>query len=172
MKKWDEKTIAFAAKTEGICDAYMNYLTGHTQTQWFTSLTKSPLNNRTDYKSIDSKYRRVTIELKNRDITINQYNSIMIEPDKFSALCQTGSTSELTDCSWYLNFMDNDKTKFWIVDIKKIMHKNIFLKKDVLITNKELGAEYSYKEDRLLIPKMYGHYYELDNITNKYKQLW
>lgn len=172
MKIWDEKTIAYAAKTENICDSYLMYLTGHTTSQWFTSLTKSPLNNRTDYKSIDTRYRSVTIELKNRSISIDAFDTLMIETEKFSALCQTGNTTELTDKSWYINFMDNSCEKFWIVDIKSIMHKKIGYNPKAKIKIPELGEKYTYYAARYYINKYYGHYYELNKLTNKYVQIW
>jgi len=166
----NEKTIEYAAITEQICDDFFAILTGCTG--WFNSVMKSPVNNRTDYKSIDSKFRSVTIELKNRNIKISDYSTFLIEPDKFTALCQTGSTSDFTNCSWYINFLENTPDKFWIVDIKKAMYKPIYLKKNMKITLPELGTNYTYYADRLLIPKYYGHYYELDKTTNKYIKIW
>lgn len=163
--KWDQNTIDNASRTEKICDYNFSILTG--STGWFSVVVKNPDASTTDYKSIDSRFRTVTIELKTRDITIDQYDSIMIECKKFDVL--TGATSEK---SWFINFLENSPDKFWICDIKSIMYQPISRKDNMKIKNKNLGDKYTYTGDRLFIPKLYGNYYEMDKQLNKYKLIW
>ncbi|WP_321425028.1 hypothetical protein [uncultured Bacteroides sp.] len=164
--KWDNNTIDFARKSENICDSYLMYLTGHTSQQWFKSMVKEKENNRTDYSSIDIKNRSLTVELKTRNINIDKYQDIMIEPAKFNAL--TGAT---TDKSIYINFLGSEK-EFIIFDIKEIMFLPIRKETDINISNKELGKDYDYTTNRLFFNKIYGHYYKLDESNNKYKKIW
>lgn len=164
--KWDNNTIDFARKSENICDNYLMFMTGHTQNQWFKSFKKEKENNRTDYSSIDIKDRSLTVELKTRNINIDKYQDIMIEPDKFAAL--TGAT---TDKSIYINFLGSEK-EFIIFDIKEIMYFPIRKEIDIKVKNKELGKDYDYTTNRLFLNKNLGHYYKLDEETNQYKKIW
>ena len=165
MSIWDSNTIRFARKSEKKCDEYFSIVTGITG--WFQSVTKMEENNRTDYSGITKDNRTITIELKNRDISINQYDTIMIEPDKFCSL-----TAATTNCSWYINFLESSYNKFWIVDAKSVTENQIQIKRNVKITNPELGENYSYNEDRFYIPTSCGRYYEYNTTNNRFQRIF
>jgi len=98
-------------------------------------------------------------------MNINTYPDIMIESEN---IYLTGST---TQKSWYINFL-NGSEEFWICDTKKLIGKKLRFKKDMIITIKELGFDYTYIDDRYFIDKKDGHYFKLDSNTNKYTQVW
>lgn len=158
--KYDSTTVAYADAAEAVCDDFFAFLTG--KTGWFNQVIKNPNNSKTDYKSVDTRFRTVTIELKNRNIKPYQFNDIMIEPSKYSTL--TGST---TDKSWYICFFEDART-FWISDIKPELNNQIRIKKNVRITNKNLPDNYSYVADRYYISMTLGHLYQYDEIKDKY----
>lgn len=161
--KFDNNTIQYAGECEQICDEHFAFLTG--KTGWFNYVVKNPENSTTDYKTIDTKYRTVTIELKTRNIKPFQYDDIMIEPSKYCTL--TGSTTEK---SWYICFFENEKV-FWISDVKSELNDKIRIKKNVQIKNKKLGDNYTYIADRYFINSKYGHYYIYSETENKYLKL-
>jgi len=39
--KWSKESIEYSRKAEQVCNNYLMYLTGHTNNQWFSTLTQS-----------------------------------------------------------------------------------------------------------------------------------
>lgn len=172
-KKWDEKTTEFSKKCELICDDNFEFL--NKKTRWFNNVHKFEMNSKIDYSATDQKNRTLLIELKtrNENFKIDSYDCVMIEPEKFSELCQTGTTNfQKTDVSLYINFLENTNKKFWICDIKKVMNQNLYAKENVKITYKKFGVDYDYYQKRIYINKKYGSYYEFDEKENKYNKIF
>jgi len=156
--------IEYGRACEAICTANLAFLTGTTGARFFESVTSNKEFERIDYSFIANQkqgYKKGVLELKTREININKYPALFIEPDKLTAL-----QNAKADLKWYINFLDNQKTKFWICDISTLNRDELELKPDVKIWIKTL-KQYKY-EDRLLIPIEKGSYYCYDYELNKY----
>jgi len=146
--------------SETICDQYIAEISG--TTKWFTSLSKNEKFSKIDYDFIDKKGKEGKLEIKNREIPIDKYPDIMIEPSKFDELYS------YTGTSLYWNFMENDKNRIWVVDIHSL-NKDELNCKGVRIKSK-VGEQFNKFETRLFIPTEQGHYYQITN--NRIKKIF
>ena len=81
------------------------------QLGWFDNLNRHPKGEHIDYDGIDKKGRKVHIELKQRNGTIEQFErwgDVVIEPTKaqaFAAIMESGYT--LDEQRLYINWVDD-----------------------------------------------------------------
>lgn len=165
--------LAFSRVCEQICFNYLGFLTG--VTGWFHTMEQNPELNEIDFHFFDTKNRTGEIELKNRSIPVDRYQTLYIEPNKLAALKNSKSKKK-----WYLNFCENSKEKFWICDVEKLP-TNLVSKLEEVRQLYETGTK---KEIKIHIPIQYGKYYEYyqpfnkyieldyDSETKKFKRLW
>lgn len=159
---WDELSRKYSAAAEAICDANFASMKTRKGCDWFQELIKNPEYNMIDYLGTDSKGRSCAIELKTRNMTINAYDSIMIEVDKFNAMKSTNRDKLI-----YINFLQTANF-ILICDLSQIEVKNMKFIKNCRITIKNLGKEYTYLEDRFLIPYKLCKYFVWDIYENRY----
>lgn len=84
--------------------------------KWFTKLERNTLFDRIDIEAMDRKMRRVNIELKTRNIRIDQYEELFIETDKYDNLMR--KWKNLNEIPLYINFIG--KTHVVMYDLRKI----------------------------------------------------
>ena len=73
--------------------------------KWFTKLERNTLFDRIDIEAKDRKGRRVNIELKSRNISIDKYDTIYIEEDKYKHLLMKWENDG--EIPLYINFFNN-----------------------------------------------------------------
>jgi len=170
--KYTPESDAICNHFESICNANLSFLTGQTGCLWFSTMTGNPEKSRIDYNfTTNNKTGNQTgkLELKTRKCRVDQYSfgnkisTVYIEPDKFTAL-----KDSKTDKKWYLNFFENDKNKFWMVDIDQFEENEL---ESFLVEKLWDNAHEEYTSDyRLLIPINKGKYYEFNHLTNAYEE--
>lgn len=84
--------------------------------KWFTKLERNTLFDRIDIEAKDRKGRMVNIELKSRNIGIDQFKELFIEIDKYDNLMR--KWKNLNEIPLYINFIG--KTHIVMYDLRKI----------------------------------------------------
>ena len=73
--------------------------------KWCTKLERNTLFDRNDIGAKDRKGRRINIELKTRNISIDKYDTIYIEEDKYKHLLMKWENDG--EIPLYINFFNN-----------------------------------------------------------------
>ena len=112
--------------------------------KWFTKLERNTLFDRIDIEAKDRKGRRVNIELKTRNISIDKYDTIYIEEDKYKHMimkCENDGDS----IPLYINFFNGGIVGDW--DLRKFPNPEII---NVRIYNK--GRQTIENVNRYILP--------------------
>ena len=112
--------------------------------KWFTKLERNTLFDRIDIEAKDRKGRRVNIELKTRNISIDKYDTIYIEEDKYKHMimkCENDGDS----IPLYINFFNGGIVGVW--DLRKFPNPEII---NVRIYNK--GRQTIENVNRYILP--------------------
>ena len=121
--------------------------------KWFTKLERNTLFDRIDIEAKDTKGRSVNIELKSRNIGIDQYQDLFIETDKYDNLMR--KWKNLNEIPLYINFIG--KTHVVMYDLRKIKEPT---EKSVTIYNP--GRLVVELVRRYMLPISKGLRYELN----------
>lgn len=121
--------------------------------KWFTKLERNTLFDRIDIEAKDRKGRMVNIELKSRNIRIDQYEDLFIETDKYDNLMR--KWKNLNEIPLYINFIG--KTHIVVYDLRKIKEPT---EKSVTICNP--GRLVVELVRRYMLPISEGLRYELN----------
>ena len=111
--------------------------------KWFTKLERNTLFDRSDIEAKDRKGRRVNIELKTRIISIDKYNTIYIEEDKYKHMMMKWENDE--EIPLYINFFNGGTVGVW--DLRKFPKPEIT---SVRIYNK--GRQTIENVNRYILP--------------------
>lgn len=84
---------------------------------WFTDTQRQPVNSVYDYLCKDRSGRTVNVELKVRNIDINKYDTILIEPKKWEYL--TKRWNDFGEIPLYVNFFQ-DGRHVGVFDLRKM----------------------------------------------------
>ena len=107
-----------------------------------------------DYDRVDYYFdlldKKVVAEIKVRDTSCHQYNTLMMEVDKYFALVKDRQDKNL-NCSYYINFIGED-TCYWFPTNKIYQAKREWKWCPKVSAYK---SEYKYKEC-FMIPKEWG----------------
>ena len=111
--------------------------------KWFTELERNTLFDRIDIEAKDRKGRRVNIELKTRIISIDKYDTIFIEEDKYKHLVMKWENDG--EIPLYINFFNGGIVGVW--DLRKFPNPEL---KNVTIINK--GRQTVENVNRYILP--------------------
>ena len=111
--------------------------------KWFTKLERNTLFDRIDIDAKDRKGRRVNIELKSRNISIDKYSTIFIEEDKYKHLLMKWENDE--EIPLYINFFNGGVVGVW--DLRNFPNPEL---KNVTIINK--GRQTIENVNRYILP--------------------
>ena len=111
--------------------------------KWFTELERNTLFDRIDIEARDRKGRRVNIELKTRIISIDKYDTIFIEEDKYKHLVMKWENDG--EIPLYINFFNGGIVGVW--DLRKFPNPEL---KNVTIINK--GRQTIENVNRYILP--------------------
>ena len=111
--------------------------------KWFTNLERNPLLDRIDIEAKDRKGRRVNIELKTRIISIDKYETIYIEEDKYKHMIMKWENDG--EIPLYINFFNGGIVGVW--DLRKFHNPEIT---SVRIYNK--GRQTIENVNRYILP--------------------
>ena len=111
--------------------------------KWFTELERNTLFDRIDIEAKDRKGRRVNIELKTRIISIDKYDTIFIEQDKYKHLVMKWENDG--EIPLYINFFNGGIVGVW--DLRKFPNPEL---KNVTIINK--GRQTVENVNRYILP--------------------
>ena len=107
-----------------------------------------------DYDRVDYYFdlldKKVVAEIKVRDKSCHQYDTLMMEVDKYYALVKDRQDKNL-NCSYYINFIGDD-TCYWFSTSKIYQAKREYKYCPKVSAYK---SEYKYKEC-FMIPKEWG----------------
>lgn len=132
--------------------------------KWFTITERQGHFNRIDYYCTDKKGRNVSVELKLRYNTINTFDSIFIEEEKFSTMINKFNNENFLPL--FINFFQNgDNVAVW--DLRKYADKKPELIEKIIL---DPGVNQTKLVKRYLLPTKDAHYYEFEN--NKFIQRW
>ena len=121
--------------------------------KWFSEMERNTLFDRIDIEAKDRKGRRVNVELKSRNIRIDQYQDLFIETDKYDNLMR--KWKNLNEIPLYVNFIG--KTHIVVYDLRKIKEPT---EKSVTIYNP--GRLVVELVRRYMLPISKGLKYELN----------
>lgn len=111
--------------------------------KWFTKLERNTLFDRIDIEAKDRKGRRVNIELKTRNISIDKYDTIYIEEDKYKHMIMKWENDG--EIPLYINFFNGGIVGVW--DLRKFSNPEIT---NVKIYNK--GRQTVENVNRYILP--------------------
>jgi hypothetical protein len=171
---WDEKSINYSDKMEQMNKEYIKFLFNKMFINSYNKIIELERFSEIDFLFEnfyyeDKSIKKGIIESKIRSISYDQYPSILIEEDKYRKLWENEYSKDYP-ISLYINFLENSKEKVWICNIKDIKKNEYMLeyKENMRIKIRSLGSRYTYYEDRILIPRELGKYYEFKKDLNKY----
>lgn len=84
--------------------------------KWFKEMERNTIMDRIDITAKDTKGRSVNVELKSRNIGIDQYDDLFIETDKYDNLIR--KWKNLNEIPLYINFIG--RTHIVMYDLRKI----------------------------------------------------
>lgn len=128
------------------------------RTGWFNSLERCGQYSRHDFEAVDIRGRKCAIELKTRNFSYGEHETIFIEPGKYQHLKEM---SENGYKALYINFLENYRNVL-VFDMDKVDVRRT----QVRIFNPGFN-EYQQVE-RLEIPRGQGHYYVFNTRKEKY----
>ena len=111
--------------------------------KWFTKLERNTLFDRIDVKANDRNCRSINIELKSRNFSIDKYNTIFIEEDKYKHLIMKWENDG--EIPLYINFFNGGIVGVW--DLRKFPNPEII---NVRIYNK--GRQTIENVNRYILP--------------------
>lgn len=111
--------------------------------KWFTKLERNSLFDRIDIEAKDRLGRRVNIELKSRNISIDKYDTIYIEEEKYKHLVMKWENDG--EIPLYINFFNGGIVGVW--DLRKFPNPEII---NVTIINK--GRQTIENVNRYILP--------------------
>lgn len=111
--------------------------------KWFTKLERNTLFDRIDIEAKDRKGRSVNIELKTRIISIDKYDTIYIEENKYKHMIMKWENDG--EIPLYINFFNGEIVGIW--DLRKFPNPDIT---NVRIYNK--GRQTIENVNRYILP--------------------
>ena len=111
--------------------------------KWFTKLERNTLFDRIDIEAKDRNTRSVNIELKTRNMSIDKYDTIFIEEDKYKHMMMKWENDG--EIPLYINFFNGGIVGVW--DLRKFTKPEII---NVRIYNK--GRQTIENVNRYILP--------------------
>ena len=111
--------------------------------KWFTKLERNTLFDRIDIDAKDRLGRRVNIELKTRNISIDKYDTIYIEEDKYKHLIMKWENDG--EIPLYINFFNGGIVGVW--DLRKFPNPEI-----INVTIYNMGRQAIENVNRYILP--------------------
>lgn len=155
---------------EKMNDGYLNFF--NNRTHFFIGMTEDRETEKysiLDRRLKDRKGRWCNVELKIRTCDINTHEHLFIEQKKWEVFKRDYEEKGILPI--YINFMKNGHNVF-IISLKDYFDgKRSIEKTTVEIKNK--GYERTdHNEVRYLIPVREGHFYQYDEITDRFNRRW
>lgn len=126
---------------------------------WFNKLERQPRFNMIDFKAIDRNGRKINIELKTRNISINSFDNIFIEPLKYNNMITLWRY--YIEKPLFINFFDDGN------DLYVVVWSLVDMEKPEITTVEIFNPGKNKKEtvERYLLPLKKGACYRKNNDT-------
>lgn len=132
---------------------------------WFSSIERQPVRSAIDFICVDREGRSIALEIKVRHCSVNTYNEIFLNPEKYRALMAAADNGYIP---LYLNFMQDDK-HFVLWDMRTVIPSEGKTYSKIPNAARE---QYDRNITKLGVAPRDGHYYEYDDTLKIYVRRW